>query len=195
MTTAIWNGSNGDWSTASDWMDGTVPDDSSTDVTIGGSVTYTLTIASSDPPFTVGTVLFDDPNAIFQVSGTLSPTILTLTSGTFILDGEIQNGTIVADGAGETFAGTLDDVTYQGTLDLSQSGDNVTIVDGITFQGPGDTGPAMVNLTGSSALLIFEGPATVDNVTIDIGSAVSGAAAGIVNSAPGDTGALLTFGS
>src|SRR5580700_3723844 len=145
MPTANWTVNTGDWNTPGDWSDNTVPNDSSTDVTIGGSGTYTLSIAAVES-FVVGTVSLDDPNATFQVSGTLSPTTLTLTSGTFILDGEIQNGTIVADGASETFAGTLDAVTYQGTLDLSQSSDNVIIVGGITFQGTGGTGPATVNL-------------------------------------------------
>ena len=46
--------------------------------------------------------------------------------------------------------GTLNGVTYDGTLDLSPNSSSVYIANGLTATGVNGTGPGTVNLTGTS---------------------------------------------
>ena len=68
--------------------------------------------------------------------------------------------------------GTLNGVTYDGTLDLSpNSVECVFIANGLTATGVNGTGAGTVNLTGTSDNIYFEGNTTFDNATINLGSA------------------------
>ena len=69
--------------------------------------------------------------------------------------------------------GILDGVTYQGTLDLSPDSSRVFIKDGITFVGLGGAGPAAIKL-GNSGDVEVVGDTTLDNATINNGTASSG---------------------
>ena len=66
--------------------------------------------------------------------------------------GTIKNGTIADAGSGLTFSGgTLDGVTYQGPLNLSQASSSLYIKDGITLTGAGGSGNGTINLTGTGS--------------------------------------------
>jgi hypothetical protein len=114
-----------------------------------------------------------------NVIGTLDNTGVTLnvgtgtTLGTLTLasGGTIKNGTIIDAGSGLAFSrGTLDRVTYQGTLDLSGSGAAAYVNDGITLTGTGGSGNGTINLTGAGSVIDAEGTETLDNATLNIGN-------------------------
>ena len=75
------------------------------------------------------------------------------------------------EGSGLVFSGgTLNGVTYDGTLDLSPNSSSVIITNGLTATGASGTGPGTVNLTGISDYVYFEGTQTFDKATINLGS-------------------------
>lgn len=113
-----------------------------------------------------------------SIDGTLDETGATLNVGagsalrTVTLTGTIENGSIHDTGSGFAFnGGTLDAVTYKGTMNLNTSNAIVKIYDGITLTGVAGTGVGVANITGPSAQMYFYGSQTVDNATIHIGSA------------------------
>jgi hypothetical protein len=140
---------------------------SDSSITLTGSITTALldTFGGAGNAITIDGTL-DNSGATLTVGpGTALGTITLGNSGT-ILDGTIKDG-----GSGFTFNyGTLDGVTYDGTLDLSATSADLTVVDGITLHGSGGTGAGDIELTGEEAQLLIAGTTTLDNVTIDIGS-------------------------
>jgi len=119
--------------------------------------------------------------------------------GAVNLSGTIKNGTIQSTAAGFTGSpsfggGTLDGVTYQGTLDMTTDQGQLTIVNGITFTGAGGTGAATVNISGAGASITARGNETFDNATINIGTNGNGSAV-ITAYDPFSTGTILTFGA
>ena len=89
-------------------------------------------------------------------------------------NGTIKNGTIADAGSGLTFSGgTLDGVTYQGPLNLSQASSSLYIKDGITLTGAGGSGNGTINLTGTGSYLYAVGTETLDNATLNIGNGSS----------------------
>lgn len=139
---------------------------------------------------TTGTVAID---------GTLDETGAALSVGagsalrTVTLTGAIENGTIKDGGSGFVFSnGALDGVSYQGVMNLNNTGAIVRIYDGITLTGTGGTGAGSVNVTGQSAQMDFYGTQTVDNATIRIGSASNTDYMIVYNTGPTAT---LTLGS
>jgi hypothetical protein len=116
---------------------------------------------------------------IVNVTGTLDDTGATLNIGTgtalgtvtLASGGTILNGTIADAGSGLVPAGgTLDGVTYQGTLDLSAASSVVYVKDGITLTGVGGSGNGAINLTGSFSSFYAVGTETLDNATLNIGN-------------------------
>ncbi len=102
--------------------------------------------------------------------------------------GTIDGGTIVDAGGGLRGDGTLDDVTYQGTLDVTASDQNIVIEGG--FNTTAGTPPAVVNITGDNANLNFgDVDETFDNANIYLG-ADGGGASITCSSNPG----TVTFG-
>ncbi|MGA9865028.1 MAG: hypothetical protein WBQ75_01160, partial [Acetobacteraceae bacterium] len=99
-------------------------------------------------------------------------TTLAFSTGTLELNanGVIEGGTVIANGGQAVFnSGTLDGVTYQGTLDLSAGGANVFVENGITLAGSGGIGPGAVTLTGAGSALQFETAGTLNNADLTIG--------------------------
>ena len=82
-------------------------------------------------------------------------------------------------------------MTYEGTLDLSPSNSQVSIVGGIVFAGAGGSGPGSINLTGSDATMTVNDTETLNNATLSIGNAGGGSAL-VVN---GASGQIVTLGS
>jgi hypothetical protein len=136
--------------------------------------------------------------------GTLNNTGTTLNIGTgsnlgtLTLEGSyyggtIKNGIVHDGGAGLAVAssGTLDGVTWQGTLDLGKvTGATLTVVDGLTLRNSAGTGAGQLNLTGANDTLEVVGTATTLNgATINVGNAST------TRLDIGSSGGTLTFGS
>src|SRR5262249_40116092 len=134
------------------------------------------------------------------IDGTLDNTGQSLTVGAgsalgnVVLDGTITGGTIVDPGSGIQFrGGTLSGVTYDGTLDLSPNFSSLFVANGLTVTGADGSGPGTINLTGFEDTLFVEGPTTLDNVTIALGSA-SGFSDALYSYDTNGLGAVLTLG-
>ena len=102
---------------------------------------------------------------------------LTIGQGTalgrVVLTGTIENGTITDDGTGLAVAGgaTLDDVTYDGTLDLSRPFSELAIAGGITVDSLSVGKPGTILVTGAESKLLATGTETIDAAQISLGSA------------------------
>jgi hypothetical protein len=132
-----------------------------------------------------------------NLNGTLNNAGATLNLGsgagalklTLVHGDAINNGTIADAGSGMSFAGgTLNGVTYQGTLDMSPSGSWVYITGGFNTSS---SSPATVTLTGSGSSFQMIGNETIDNTIINIGA--SGATATLLNN--NYTPTAVTLGS
>jgi hypothetical protein len=183
MTTSDWIGASGDWSNASDWTNG-VPNDSSAVADLGGTNFYTVTIAGpleggSTEGFTVGTLNITDPNAALKVDGTLTvASAINISAGTLAIAGTIVGGTITQMGGkivfsniGPDWTGTLDGVTFKGTMDLSGDKAAVNIKDGLIVLPSFGNGSGLINDIGAGSALNFVGSQTFDNARINIGGA------------------------
>ena len=116
---------------------------------------------------------------------------LSLASGT------IDGGTIDDTGGGlASNGGTLDGVTYRGTLDLTASNSWLTITGGTTFSGAGGVGAGTINLSqnaNQNSILNVLGTGTLDNATVNIGGANTWDY--LQNIDATGAGAILTLGS
>ena len=106
------------------------------------------------------------------------------------LAGTITGGTINDGGSGIIGAGgTLDAVTYLGTLNLTGTGANLAVEGGLNISTGGANG--VINVTGTSASLDFEGTQTINDATINLGN---NSATDYLYAAETEAG-TLTFGS
>lgn len=157
----------------------------------GGSVLLTGPITDAE------VTSFAGSGAVLLVEGVVDNSIGTLAIGggsalgslTLGPGGAIRGGTI-RDGGGGLIGstGTLDGVTYQGTLGLIHPNDLLTITDGITMtgtSGPGGT----IAVTGNGATLAFANGQTLS------AAVVIGAASAEADITTGGPGATLTLGS
>jgi len=193
MSTISWNGTvSGDWSTAADWNTGTVPG-AGDDVRIGGKTTVGVTITTPEAAHSLAIVT---ANASVTDSSTLTiGTTFALNAGKFTLaaGGVLQGGTLEIN-AGKFIAagGTLSGDTVAGTLVIGSQA-KITLTNGVNLVGSGGTGPGLVKLTGANTTFAVVGPMTLNNATINIGSAYSYASLKI--SDPANAGGGVTLGS
>jgi len=118
-------------------------------------------------------------NAAVDIAGTLNIGAGTLAIGAgsawgrVALTGEITGGTILDSGQGLNAGGnaTLNDVKYEGVLDLSRPFQQLTITNGIELTDSTGTQPGTVLLTGAASRILAAGNETIANATIDLGSA------------------------
>ena len=90
------------------------------------------------------------------------------TGGTVALEGTVDGGTVDGGAFDLTFSGaTLQNVTYEGTLDLTPSSSSLTIVGGLTATGSNGTGSGEADL-GPGSALTFDDTQTFDNATIKL---------------------------
>jgi len=129
--------------------------------------------------------------------GTLNNTGATLSVGTgsalgtIALAGTIAGGTIADAGGGiSTAGGTLSGVTYEGTINLSASGVQLYIANGLTVTGIGGTDAGTINVTGNTSSLLFTTSATLNNATVNFGAASATAIIDLY----GSSGLTLTLG-
>jgi hypothetical protein len=171
MPDVSWGAGNGSFSDGADWSGDTVPDAADTAViNMGG--TYTVTVSGAQ---TAGSLTVDDASATIADNSALTVgTSLTLTAGKFDLNsgGQIDGGTISATGGAFAWdGGLLSGVKYEGTLSLTAASAQLFVAGGLTATGSGGTGSGSISLTGSGATLIVTGGETLDEATVNIGSA------------------------
>jgi hypothetical protein len=202
-----------------------VPSTTADSAQFTGTSTYTAEIATGIT-YTVGSVLLDDANATFDLLGNLSvgtstaSGMVTITSGTLIIDSasgagnnsRLRYATVADNGGTVEFAGgTLIDVTWQGTLDLSAANAKVKAnVNGtsspsndatiaLTVEGAGGVGNGTVLVTGSGSSFGLLDYQTFNNATVDLGAATGSAAPAslVVSESSGNTtgAAQVTLGS
>ena len=178
VVNASWNGATADWNTPSDWLDDIVPNNANTDVTLGGSGAYTVTIGQGES-FSVGTVLLDDPAAIFSIAGTLATAALTVDAGTLALSpGATIYGSTQGGGAGsalELMAGAGPGVlnalgtkfTNFATVTV-ESGATWTVdalasaLSGVAITGSGGSNELVITSSGAADLSQVGGFPTID---------------------------------
>lgn len=120
---------------------------------LGGTVA--TRVLGSITPSSCGTVRID---GLLNNAGATQNVGAGTALGTVTLGGTIAGGTIHDAGSGFVFnSGTLDGVTYQGTLDMSADYATLSIRDGITLNGSGGSGPGTANLTGNYSHLYVVG--------------------------------------
>ncbi len=134
-----------------------------------------LAIADSITLGELGTLVLS--NAAIGISGTLANTgTLQIGAGSawgrVSLTGTITGGTIADGGAGLNATGhaTLNDVTYDGLLDLSRPFQQLAVTGGIDVTGVSGSGQGTIMLTGAASRLLAETSETLTNDTILIGS-------------------------
>ncbi len=85
--------------------------------------------------------------------------------------GTVQGGTVTPSGlAFSSSAGTLSGVTFDGTLDLSESGVYVNLASGTGVNNAAGTGAGTINDTGEYSYLQFDNTQTFNNATINLGN-------------------------
>jgi hypothetical protein len=181
---------------------------SGSSLVLGGSFTFggslgSITLASGSSlylggSFTLaGSGTVTNSGATVYIDGTLDNTGGTLNGssvlGQAVLDGgTVQGGTVTPSGLGFSGSGgTLSGVTYDGTLDLSGSGDSVDLASGTVVNNAAGTSAGTINDTGNGSDLYFDTTQTFNNATINLGN-TSGYSD--VYDGP-TTGAVLTLGS
>jgi hypothetical protein len=168
MTAISWKtGVNGDWSTAADWSTG-----AGDDVTIAAPGKFTVTIDSAEAAHSL---VLNSATATVADNSTLAiGTTLSLTAGTFQLNsaGVVSGGTVSATGGKFVVdGGTLNGVTFDGTLNLAPSYSYLHVGSGgLILNGAGGTGKGTVNVTGKYSKIFFAGAQTFDNATVNLGA-------------------------
>ena len=115
-------------------------------------------------------------SGILTINGSLdlaATASLDLNGGAAKLGGTVNGGTI-DDSLGEldVSGGTLNGVTYVGTLNLTGTSQELYVgQNGLVVEPSlGSNNPGQVNLTGDNAQINFEGTQTFDDAVIDIGN-------------------------
>src|ERR1051325_3001171 len=137
MSTITWKGLTGDWTTASDWADGSVPQ-SGDDVLFHTGDSYTATISTDVLAALLtfsdgGCTLVENSNASLTLSGAL-----TLTLGTLQLDGTTSAASLAQSGGLLTGSGR---VTITGAANFTDNNGNVE-----------ESGTGTTDLKGGGAL-------------------------------------------
>jgi hypothetical protein len=142
--TYTWTGTDGDWSDASNWSGGVVPDGTS-NATIAGSGTETVTISSSQ---SVNLLTLDDAKATLAVTNGATLSAFGGLADSAIHEIDIANGTMLVRGGSQT----LDNTTLDfGAGDYSSSG---TLTTDFPSLFPAETGTVLTlgpNLLVNSA--------------------------------------------
>jgi hypothetical protein len=188
-----WKGTSNDWFSTNVWTN--APPNAGTAATIALSGAYTLTLNGGETA-AASTLAFTAAHADFILNGTLDITkTFQATAGTLSVGGTINGGIFVSNGTTVTFnGGTLENLQYRGTINLSANYANVSLAGTDSFSGAAGTGAGTINLPGYQTTLSADGYETLANAAINLGSSTSGTAFLRSNDTNGQ-GAILTLGS
>ncbi len=176
MTTFTWTaGADGFWNVPGNWNPMQQPGAGDT-----VEITTAFTVTASDVNDAAAEVDITNAGAEFVVDGTL--TVQTIDNmGTLLVSGggEITGGTTIKAEAGSSFdahSGTLDGVTWQGTLsldDLTQAS-SLDVTSGLNVLNLAGDGPGEIDIAGPGATMEFDGTTTLNgtggNLLINIGA-------------------------
>jgi hypothetical protein len=175
MTTFNWkSGDSGNWGTPGNWLQDSVPNSTTAEVTIASATNIGVTIAAAQT-FTADSVTLDSTGVTLEVAG-----LLTLGGATDELDvnagtlnvasgGTIANGTIDASGGVVSLSNraTLDDITYVGDLNLTGNFYSLYVEGALHVVNP-NGGPASLTVSGQDASIYFASDETFDNIGINL---------------------------
>ena len=134
---------------------------------------------------------FNSIGGTVNVTGTLQNSgtteVLTAATGSLTLSGMIQGGTITASGGAELVpaGGTLDGVTVNGPMDLTASGADAYVTDGLTLNGTATLGASArlyfngSQMLGGTGTVVFNNAtyqgliANTNNMTLTIGPGIT----------------------
>ncbi len=190
---SAWTGTSADWFSAGVWTNG-VPT-AQTNATVSLTGAYNLTLNGGETA-NVATLALSATQASYNFGGTLNVSqSITMTAGSMYLTGTINGGTFsVSTGATLTFNNAvLNNVAYQGILDLSENFAYVSLLGSTNFAGAAGHGVGTINLTGYVATLYADGYFTLDNATLNIGNNSNYAA--LRSNDTNGQGAILTLGT
>jgi hypothetical protein len=188
-----WTGTNGDWFSVNVWSNG-LPT-AQTNATVSMTGAYNLTLNGNETAY-VATLALSATQATYNFYGTLNVSqSITMTAGSMALNGTINGGIFsVSTAATVTFNNAgLNNVAYQGILDLSENYAYVSLLGTTSFAGAAGHGVGTINLTGYDSTLYADGYFTLDNATLDIGN--NGNYAALRSNDTNGQGAILTLGS
>ncbi len=195
MTTFSWKTSaSGQWSSAASWSPSGPPNATSADavIAVGGAYSATLDYGGT---FAVNTLRLASSGATLLLNGTLNfsgARALTISAGTLRLAGTVRGAIVSMTGGTIQYAGgTLDAVTYRGTLDLSTAASTLYVRNGLTLQGSTGSGAGAVKIgsaTVNSTLYVLSS-STLNNATVTLSSG------SLYNYDTTGTGQTLTLGS
>ena len=187
-TNASWAKSvSGDWTVAANWAGGVVPGisgatTSADTASLLGIGPYTVTVGTTSA-WSIGSVTVGAYGATLEVGtgGLAVSTGITLSSGTLLLGGMLEGGTVAQQGGtlavqSGSYSAALNTVTVQGTFDLSGAGLRLALEGTNAFLNSAGTRPGRVVLTGSGTTLSVGDTETLDAFTLAFGS-TSGTAA------------------
>jgi fibronectin-binding autotransporter adhesin len=192
-TMSVWNGGSGDWSTADDWSDDTVPNSPTAQAIVPSG---TVTVSASET-FAIQDLTIDGDQATVDLAGTLN--FLGATNPTI----NVNNGTLAIIGAG-ALSGYADvTVGPSGTLDISGAtlGSNQAII----LNSLDDSGTITL---GNNALVIGaeDGSSTLSGTIVTgnspLGGLIDKVGAGsltlnnvVMNPGTGNSGLYMTTGA
>jgi hypothetical protein len=191
--TTAWKGTAGDWYSTNVWTNG--PPTAQTSATVSLTGAYNLTLNNGETAY-VATLALSATQATYQFAGTLNVTqSITMTAGSMYLTGTINGGILsVSTGATLTFNNAaLNNVAYEGMLDLSENYAYVSLLGTTSFAGAAGHGVGTINLTGYDATLYADGYFTLDNATLNIGN--NSYYAALRGNDTNGQGAILTLGT
>ncbi len=188
-----WKGTTADWYAVNVWSNGAPNLQTNTAVALSGS--YTLTLAGGETG-AVNKLTIAGTQADCVISGTLNAaSVINVAAGTFALGGLLNGGTLDSNGGTVIFTGgVLQNVAYQGALNLTGANQSVSLAGSTSLAGRNGAGAATIALTGTGATMFVDGYATLNSATLGIGSA-SGASAVLRGIDTTGQGEILTLGS
>jgi len=198
MANAKWLGASANWNTPSDWSTGHIPGTADTAI-ISAPGTYTIDVTSA----AAAGVVLNDANAVLAVEGSLGVAgTFAAHAGTLALSGAILGGTLDALGADVIFAGgTLDGVTYAGSLVLSGSSSELVIAGAFaniaSGGGPGTIGVsagALLNVALNTTLPALLGAVDNSGGTLEISGTLNDAGQTLAVASGGPFNGLLIAG-
>ena len=128
----------------------------------GGSLAFSGVLTNSGSTLTIGA-----GQGLSNLTLGDNESFATALNGDQILGGTIQD----ANGVMRFSYGLLTGVTYEGVLNLIQAGAGLRVTGGLTVTGASGVGAGVINLTSDGAVFEVQDTETLDNATLNIGSA------------------------
>jgi hypothetical protein len=209
VSTAWKSAVSADWSVATDWSNGVVPNDGAALATIAVAGTYSVKVAAAES-FSLGTLTLNNASATLDLAGGLTLSGgLTVSAGKVLLDkgGTLNGAATLAAKTTLTGYGRLGGaVSDLGAISvaggrlviagaLSGTGGTIAIAAGASLElGAAAAGPTITFASGAAALLKLDAPTSVSNTIAGFASGDSIDLAGLtVTSDAFSAGVLSLF--